>query len=216
VTTSHAVLTYNARRGRMRAGRIDALTRLWPRFGLPADGPLSTRDAPLVLEVGSGMGDATVAMAAADPRRDYLAVEVHTAGVANLLMLLEAAGLPNVRVAHGDALSLVRARVDPASLHAVHAFFPDPWPKARHAKRRLIQAPHVALLASRLVVGGQLWCATDSPAYAEEMLAVLSASTLANVHSGFAPRGTRPVTRYERRGLAAGRQSYDLVFRRVR
>jgi tRNA (guanine-N7-)-methyltransferase len=205
------VLTYNARRGRMRAGRLDALTRLWPRFGVPEDGPV-TAD---VLEIGSGMGDTTVAMAAADPGRRYVAVEVHTAGVANLLRLLEKTGLDNVRVGHGDALALVRSRVAPDSLAAVHAFFPDPWPKARHAKRRLVQAPHVELLASRLAPDGVLHCATDDAAYAEEMLAVLTGSSLVNVHSGFAPRPDhRPVTRYERRGLAAGRSSYDLVFRR--
>lgn len=195
----------------MRVGRVDALTRLWPLYGLPASGPVG----PQVLEIGSGMGDATVAMAAADPDRDYLAVEVHTAGVANLLRLLEAAGLTNVRVAHGDGLGLVRDRLPPASLQAIHMFFPDPWPKARHAKRRLVQAPHVELLASRLAPGGVLHCATDDAAYAAEMLAVLTGSSLANVHSGFAPRPDhRPVTRYERRGLAAGRSSYDLIFRR--
>jgi tRNA (guanine-N7-)-methyltransferase len=162
------------------------------------------------------MGDTTVAMAEADPDHRYVAVEVHTAGVANLLRLLEAAGLGNVRVAHGDALALVRDRLSPASLRAIHVFFPDPWPKARHAKRRLIQEPHVTLLASRLAPGGVLHCATDDAAYAQEMLAVLTSSTLTNVHSGFAPRpDDRPVTRYERRGLAAGRSSYDLIFRRT-
>jgi tRNA (guanine-N7-)-methyltransferase len=196
----------------MRVGRVDALTRLWPRFGVPADGPVAAD----VLEIGSGMGDTTVAMAAADPGHRYVAVEVHTAGVANLLRLLEAAGLGNVRVAHGDALALVRDRLSPASLRAIHVFFPDPWPKARHAKRRLIQEPHVVLLTSRLAPGGVLHCATDDAAYADEMLAVLTGSTLTNVHSGFAPRpDDRPVTRYERRGLAAGRSSFDLIFRRT-
>lgn len=211
MTLVQPVLTYNARRGRLRAGRLDALTRLWPRFGVPADGPVVVD----VLEIGSGMGDATVAMAAADPDRSYLAVEVHTAGVANLLRLLDEAGLANVRVAHGDALAVVRDRIPPDSLRAIHVFFPDPWPKARHAKRRLIQPERVELLAGRLAPGGLLHCATDDPGYAEQMLEVLSGSTLTNVHSGFAGRPEhRPVTRYERRGLADGRPSSDLIFRR--
>src|SRR5258705_8717734 len=164
----------------MRVGRVDALTRLWPVYGLPPSGPVECD----VLEIGSGMGDATVAMAAADQDRRYVAVEVHTAGVANLLRLLEASGLDNVRVSHGDALALLRDRIGPASLRAIHVFFPDPWPKARHAKRRLIQADRVDLLASRLAPGGVLHCATDSPSYAEEMLAVLAGSSLVNVHNG--------------------------------
>jgi tRNA (guanine-N7-)-methyltransferase len=212
VTLVQPVLTYNARRGRLRAGRLDALTRLWPRLGVPEDGPLPAD----VLEIGSGMGDTTVAMAGADPDRRYVAVEVHTAGVANLLRLLDEAGLANVRVAHGDALALVRDRVPPGSLRAIHVFFPDPWPKARHAKRRLIQPDRVELLASRLAPGGRLHCATDDAAYAEQMLDVLTRSTLTNVHSGFTERPAhRPVTRYERRGLAAGRSSSDLIFGRT-
>jgi tRNA (guanine-N7-)-methyltransferase len=220
------VLTYNARRGRLRLGRLDALERLWPALGVP-DGPLDGgpidpaalfgRSAPLVLEIGSGMGDATAAMAAADPDRDYLAVEVHTAGVANLLMLADAAGLTNVRVARGDAMALVRERLAPASLAAIHVFFPDPWPKARHHKRRLIQPVHVAGLRDRLAAGGVLHCATDSTAYAHAMLEVLGADPgLANSFVDFAPRPPdRPLTRYEQRGLAAGHPVYDLVFTRI-
>jgi tRNA (guanine-N7-)-methyltransferase len=210
----------------MRAGRLDALTRLGPVYGVP-DGPVDTepidtvalfgRRAPLVLEIGSGMGETTVAMAAADPDRDYLAVEVHTAGVANLLVLLESSELDNVRVVHGDAMALVRDRLAPASLDAVHVFFPDPWPKARHQKRRLIQPSSVALLTDRLVPGGLLHCATDAADYAGQMLAVLGAEAgLANVHTGFAPRPAhRPDTRYEERGRAAGRAAFDLLFRRL-
>jgi len=212
--------TYNARRGRMRTGRLDALTRLGPVFGVP-DGPVDRvalfgRRAPLVLEIGSGMGDATVAMAAADPDRDYLAVEVHTAGVANLLVRLESSELDNVRVVHGDAMALVRDRLAPASLDAIHVFFPDPWPKARHQKRRLIQPSWVALMTDRLVPGGLLHCATDAADYAEQMLAVLGGeAALANVHTRFAPRPAhRPDTRYEERGRAAGRASFDLLFRK--
>jgi tRNA (guanine-N7-)-methyltransferase len=215
--------TYNARRGRMRVGRLDTMARLLPVYAVPAsEGPIDRtalfgRYAPLVLEIGSGMGETTLAMATADPDRDYLAVEVHTAGVANLLALVDAAGVANVRVFHGDAVALVRDRLGEASLAAIHVFFPDPWPKARHHKRRLIQPAHVRLLADRLEAGGVLHCATDAHAYAEQMLEVLTGEpSLINVHNGFAPRPAhRPDTRYEERGLMAGRQSYDLVFRRT-
>ncbi len=207
----------------MGVGRLDTMARLLPVYAVPTEGgridqaALFGRSGPLVLEIGSGMGETTVAMASADPDRDYLAVEVHTAGVANLLGLLEGAGMANVRVVHGDAMPFVRDRLRPASLAAIHVFFPDPWPKARHHKRRLIQPAHVQLLADRLEVGGLLHCATDAHGYAEQMLEVLTAEpALRNVHNGFAPRPTdRPDTRYEQRGLTAGRQSYDLVFRRT-
>lgn len=196
----------------------DALARLWPRYGVPFPGdPFATfgRRAPLVLEIGSGMGDATAAMAATDPDRDYLAVEVHTPGVANLLCLIEDAGLGNVRVAQQDAVELAH-RLPPATLDAVHVFFPDPWPKARHHKRRLIQPSHVALLRSRLVPGGTLHCATDWPEYAEAMLATLSADPeLVNTAAGYAPRPPyRPLTKFEQRGVEAGRDIADLIFHR--
>lgn len=251
------VRTFHARRGRLGLGRVDAMDRLWPRFGwdirnapgnapvvsvptanvptaptaqvltaqvLTANGPAAPADvaalfgrhAPLVLEIGSGMGDATVAMAAADPDRNYLAVEVHLAGIAALLVALDRAGLTNVRVARGDALHLLRHLMTPDSVDAVHAFFPDPWPKARHHKRRLVQPEHVALLRSRLAPGGTLHCATDWAEYAEAMRATLDADPgLTNAYPGFAPRPAhRPVTRFERRGLAAGREIFDLIYRR--
>jgi tRNA (guanine-N7-)-methyltransferase len=175
------------------------------------------RPVPLVLEIGSGMGEATVAMAAADPHRGYLAAEIHTPGVANLLALVEERGLDNVRVVDGDALDLLRHRIAPDSLDAVHVFFPDPWPKKRHHKRRLIQARHVALLRSRLVPGGRLHCATDDTGYAEAMLDTLRADPgLVNVHDTFAPRApNRPVTKFEERAVGSGRPVFDLIFRRV-
>jgi tRNA (guanine-N7-)-methyltransferase len=187
--------------------------------GAPLDGaPLDPaahfgRDAPLVLEIGSGMGEATLAMAGADPGRDYLAVEIHTPGVASLLAGIERHGLPNVRVAFGDALDLLRHQVRPGTLDAVHAFFPDPWPKGRHHKRRLIQPYHVALIASRLRPGGTLWCSTDWADYAEAMVAALTADRL--LIRGDGPAAPpRPVTRFEQRGLDAGRTIFDLVFHR--
>jgi tRNA (guanine-N7-)-methyltransferase len=224
VDTSSAprIRTFHVRHGRVSRRHTDALARLWPAYGVAATAAsldpaaLFGRRAPLVLEIGSGMGEATAAMAAADPGRDYLAAEVHTPGVANLLTLIEEHGLGNVRVARDDAVDLAQ-RLPPASLDAVHAFFPDPWPKARHVKRRLIQPDHVALLASRLAPAGTLHCATDWAAYAEAMLATLGADPLlVNAFDGFAPRPPhRPLTKFERRGVEAGRSIFDLVFRRL-
>jgi len=210
--TVAAVRTYSARRGRLRPGRLDALSRLLPEYRLGPD------EVPAVVEIGSGMGDVTVAMAAADPDRLYAAVEVHTAGVANLLSLIDASGLGNVRVVHGDAMELLQQRIAEASLDAIHAFFPDPWPKKAHHKRRLIQPSRVPLLASRLRAGGLLHVATDDADYAEAMVETLTACTeLRNVAgAGFSPRPAhRPVTKYEQRGLTAGRTSVDLLFERV-
>ena len=227
--------TFHPRRAALGRHRQDALRRLWPRYGfsvhdevngplpLTADGLLDTdrlfgRHAPLVLEIGPGMGETTAAMAAADPDRDYLAVEVHLPGVAQLLVLVERGGLTNVRVGHGDALDLVRHRLPEGVLDAVHVFFPDPWPKARHHKRRLVQPDHVALLRSRLRVGGVLHCATDWPDYAAQMLEVLTADPgLENTADGFAPRPThRPVTKFEQRGTDLGHPVHDVIVRRVR
>jgi tRNA (guanine-N7-)-methyltransferase len=221
--TATQIRTFKPRRGRLRSRRQAALGRLWPAYGVEIAGaPLAPaevfgRRAPLVLEIGSGMGDATAELAAGDPARDYLAVEVHTPGVANLLLLVEERGLTNVRVAHGDALELVRDRLPPASLDAVHAFFPDPWPKTKHHKRRLFQPAHVALLRSRLAPGGTIHTATDWAGYAEAMRAALTADPqLVNLYEGWAPRqGDRPRTRYERRALAAGRPVFELAFRRT-
>ncbi|BCL16716.1 tRNA (guanosine(46)-N7)-methyltransferase TrmB [Micromonospora sagamiensis] len=218
------VRTFHPRRGRLSSRHLDALDRLWPTYGLavpdgagpPVDlADLFGRRAPVVLEIGSGMGDATAAMAAADPDRDYLAVEVHTPGIANLLALVERHGLGNVRVADGDALELAR-RLPEGTLDAVHAYFPDPWPKARHHKRRLVQPAHVALLRSRLVPGGTLHCATDWAEYAAAMRETLDADPeLVDTRPGDTTRPAhRPVTKFERRALLAGRPVTDLVYRR--
>lgn len=216
------ILTFHPRRGRLGERRSGSYERLWPALGVevpradarPLDlAGLFGRTAPVVLEIGSGMGDATAEMAAADPGRDYLAVEVHTPGIANLLELVEARGLGNVRVARGDALDLVTHMLAEESLDAVHAFFPDPWPKARHHKRRLILPGNVALLRSRLVRGGTLHCATDWAGYAEVMLSTVEADPeLVNAYGGFAPRPEwRPVTKFERRGRDAGREIFDVI-----
>lgn len=219
--TGRTIRTFHPRRGRMSSRQTDALDRLWSSYGLdvsdePVDlAALFSRRAPVVLEIGSGMGDSTATMAAADPDRDYLAVEVHTPGIANLLDLVDRADLGNVRVARGDALELVSGLPE-GSLAAVHVFFPDPWPKARHHKRRIIQPSHVALLRSRLTPGGVLHCATDWAEYAEAMRETLDADPeLVDAYGGFAPRPAhRPVTKFERRAITAGRPVADLIYRR--
>lgn len=214
------ITTFYPRRGRVSARHEDALSRLWPRYGVDIPGApidpraLFARSAPLVLEIGSGMGEATVAMAEADPERDYLAVEVFPPGLGNLLAVVESRGLPNVRVASGDALELLRHMLSPGSLDAVHIFFPDPWPKTRHHKRRLIQPDNVALLRSRLRPGGMLHCATDWPDYAEQMLEALSSDP--ELEGGVVQRPRhRPITKFEKRGVEAGRPIVDVVFLRA-
>jgi tRNA (guanine-N7-)-methyltransferase len=212
------IRTFHPRRGRMSARHHDARAALWPAYGLPVpDGDRSPldpvglfgRSAPVVLEIGFGMGELTAAMAAADPGRDYLAVEVHTPGIGNLLALVGEAGLRNVRVAHGDAMQLVQ-RIAPAALDAVHVFFPDPWPKARHHKRRLISPGNVAVLRDRLRVGGRLHCATDWPDYAEAMRGTLGADP--GLRPAAESRDGRPETKFERRGTLAGRPITDLIY----
>jgi tRNA (guanine-N7-)-methyltransferase len=216
-----SIRTYHPRRGRLSGRHHDALDRLLPEFGVPADAPVTARslfgvDVPLVVEIGSGMGETTALMAQADPGRGYLAVEVHTPGVANLLAVVEERGLTNVRVAFEDALDLL-GRVPHGTLAAVHAFFPDPWPKARHHKRRLIQPGHVAVLASRLAAGGLLWCATDWPEYAGSMAQTLDASPLLLKAELIRDNGhahVRPPTKFEKRGHDAGRAIADLRYTR--
>lgn len=210
------VRTFKMRR-RMTAGQESTLARLLPSYGVDGTVPLDPvrvfgRRAPLVLEIGSGMGEATAAMAAADPDRDVLAVEVHTPGITSLMALAEAQGLTNVRVLEADAREVLQHSLAAASLDEVRVFFPDPWPKARHHKRRLVTAPFADLVASRLRTGGRLHVATDWESYAEQALEVLDAHPAFEVVSR--ERGGRLLTRFEQRGLDAGRSSYDIVARR--
>ena len=215
-----AIRSFVVRAGRMGPGQARALAELGPRFIIPfADRPVDFaasfgRRAPLVLEIGFGMGDATAAIAQALPAIDFVGVEVHPPGVGALLKRIDALGLTNLRIVQHDAVDVVERMVAPASLAGVHVFFPDPWHKARHNKRRLIQAPFVHLLASRIAPGGYLHCATDWEPYAQQMLEVLSAEpSLLNRAAGFAPRpGYRPVTKFETRGLGLGHGVRDLVF----
>lgn len=214
----HSVRTFKRRAGRVTSTQEDALARLWPRFGVPADGTrldlsaLFGRTAPVVLEIGFGMGEATAAMAAAQPDLDVLAADVHTPGHGNLLKLVEAAELTNVRLVSGDARILLASMLPPASLLAVRVFFPDPWPKARHVKRRLVSREFADLVAGALVDGGTLHVATDIEAYAEQARAVLGA------HPGLQVIDNPPWrarTKFEHRGLDAGRSAYDVAAVRV-
>lgn len=174
------------------------------------------RRAPKILEIGFGMGETSAAIAAANPQNDYLEIEVHTPGVGSLCKLVAENDLPNVRIVQHDAVEVLRDMILPGTLSGAHIFFPDPWPKARHHKRRLIQPPLVALLASRLAPGGYLHCATDWENYAEQMLEVLSAeASLENTANGFAERPAyRPLTKFEQRGLRLGHGVWDVIFRR--
>ena len=176
-----------------------------------------SRNAPTVLEIGFGMGATTAEIAAAHPHTNYLAVEVHPPGVGSLCNLLDDQAIGNVRVIQHDAVEVLVHMIAPGSLAGIHIYFPDPWHKARHNKRRLVQQPLVALLASRLAANGYLHLATDWVPYAEHILQVLSAqSLLKNTATDYAPRPHwRPETKFERRGLKLGHEVRDLLFRKV-
>jgi len=217
-----SVRSYVLRAGRLGSGQARALRELAPRFVVPF-APLRFdsasafgRNAPLVLEIGFGMGDATAAIAAASPGVDFLGIEVHAPVVGALLQRIDASGLTNVRIVQHEAVAVLHDMVAPLSLAGAMVFFPDPWPKKRHHKRRLIQPPLVSLLASRLAAGATLHLATDWEPYAQQMLAVLSGeATLLNTADGFAPRPAyRPATKFEQRGERLGHASRDLVFRK--
>jgi tRNA (guanine-N7-)-methyltransferase len=216
------IRTYVLRQGRTTAAQARAHRELLPRWGIPFQpAPLDLerafgRAAPKVLEIGFGMGETTAQIAAAHPETDYLGVEVHTPGVGSLLNRIDTLGLRNVRVIQGDAVDVVERMLPPVSLDGVHIFFPDPWPKKRHHKRRLIQPPFAACLAERMKSGAYLHVATDWEDYALQILEVLSGEpALANTAAGFAPRpATRPETKFERRGVALGHRVWDSVFRR--
>jgi tRNA (guanine-N7-)-methyltransferase len=214
------IRSFVVRAGRMGTGQMRALETLGPKFVLPyAPQPLSPeqafgRSAPLVLEIGFGMGDATAQIAQALPGTDFLGVEVHTPGVGALLKQIDEKGLSNLRIVQHDAVDVLEHMIAPGSLAGVHIFFPDPWHKKKHNKRRLIQPPFVAKLVTHLAPGGYLHCATDWQPYAEQMLEVLSAEPgLRNTAEGYAPRPAyRPLTKFENRGIKLGHGVWDLVF----
>ena len=217
------IRSFVVRAGRIGPGQARALATLAPRFVLPfVAAPVDFarvfgRVAPLAVEIGFGMGSATAAIAAAAPHVDFVGIEVHPPGVGALLQRIDEQRLDNVRIVQHDAVEVLESMIAPASLAAIHVFFPDPWHKKRHHKRRLIQPPFVRLLSSRLAPGATLHCATDWLPYAEQILAVLGAEpTLANAAGdGFAPRPpSRPLTKFEQRGLDRGHGVRDLVFTR--
>ena len=219
---ARTVRSYVLRAGRMGTGQQRALAELGPRFVLPfAPAPLGLpqvfgRHAPCIVEIGFGMGAATAQIAAARPELDFIGIEVHEAGVGALLRLIGERGLTNLRIVRHDAVAVMSQMIAPASLAGIHIFFPDPWHKKRHHKRRLIQPAFVALLATRLAPGGVLHGATDWQPYAQQMLEVLSAEPgLVNSAAGYAPRPEyRPLTKFEARGVALGHDVWDLVFNR--
>jgi tRNA (guanine-N7-)-methyltransferase len=217
------IRSFVLRQGRISRAQQRACDTLLPVFGIPFDSlPLDLdrvfgRQAPRYLEIGFGMGETTAAIAAARPECDYLGIEVHSPGVGSLLKQIEAEGLRNVRVIQHDAVAVLGHMIPPESFDGAHIFFPDPWPKKRHHKRRLLQGPFVALLTSRLKRGGYVHVATDWREYADQVLGVLAAEPgLRNTAEGFAARPDyRPVTKFERRGVALGHGVWDVVFRRA-
>jgi tRNA (guanine-N7-)-methyltransferase len=219
---SRPIRSYVLRQGRTTSAQQRALKDLHPKYGIPyAEARIDARalfgrDAPLVLEIGSGMGETTLEIAKTDPATDFIAIEVHAPGIGSLLRGIEAAGLTNLRVIRHDALDVLEHMIADGSLAGIHLFFPDPWPKKRHHKRRLVQPAFAALAARKLAPGGLLHVATDWPDYAEHILAVLSAEPLLeNTTAGYAPRpATRPRTKFEQRGERLGHAVRDLLFRR--
>ena len=220
---SRPIRSYVVRPGRMGPGQQRALEELGPRFVLPfRPDPLDFdacfgRRAAVVLEIGFGMGDATAQVAAALPQTDFLAIEVHPPGVGALLRQIGEWQLTNLRIVQHDAVEVLEQMVPPSSLAGVHIWFPDPWHKLRHNKRRLVQSPFVAELVRYIAPGGYLHCATDWEPYAQQMLAVLAAeAALRNSAVDYAPRPDwRPLTKFEQRGLRLGHGVWDLLFRRV-
>ncbi len=214
------IRSYVLRQGRVSNAQRRACETLLPRYGVPFSEAridlekLFGRIAPKILEIGFGMGESTAVVAAAQPGNDYLGVEVHTPGVGNLLKLIDAQALTNVRIIQHDAVEVLRHMIAPGTLDGIHIFFPDPWPKNRHHKRRLIQAPLVSVLAEKLKPGGYLHAATDWHEYAEQILAVFAATpALKNTAADYAPRPEyRPRTKFEARGLRLGHGVWDIVF----
>jgi tRNA (guanine-N7-)-methyltransferase len=218
------VRSFVRREGRLTAGQRHALEVLWPRYGIASDGGVIDaaevfgRVAPVTLEIGFGNGESLAAQAEHHPERDFIGIEVHRPGVGHLLVEIQRRGLTNVRIVNEDAVDVLERRIRPASLDAVQVFFPDPWHKKRHHKRRLIQPVFVRLIASRLRLGGMLHLATDWDDYAAQMQTALrEAADL------FEPEGPQPVperpaqrpaTRFERRGERLGHRVSDFLYRR--
>lgn len=217
------IRSFVLRQGRLTAAQQRAIETCMPRFGvayaprmLALDALFGRKESSKVLEIGFGMGDSTAAIAAANPGVDYLGIEVHGPGVGNLLRLIEASDLKNIRLIQHDAVEVLNNMIPDGSLDGVHIFFPDPWHKKRHHKRRLIQAPFVNMLCSKLKAGAYLHVATDWQEYAEWVLEVLNAEPLLqNTAQDYAARPDyRPLTKFEKRGINLGHGVWDLIFLR--
>jgi tRNA (guanine-N7-)-methyltransferase len=217
-----SIRSFVLRQGRFSPAQQRAYDTLLPRFGIPFSmGQIDLAQAfgrpnAKILEIGFGMGETTASIAQAHSELDFIAVEVHSPGVGGLLKRLEEETIENVRIVQHDAVEVIEHMIAPRSLSGVHIFFPDPWPKKRHHKRRLLQPAFVRTLADRLAPGGYLHVATDWQHYAKQILDTLrDEALLVNTASDFAPRPAyRPLTKFERRGLELGHGVWDIVFRR--
>ena len=206
------IRSYVLRQGRTTPAQARALETLFPKYGLPFSHDKISSSRRLVLEIGSGMGETTIAIAKESPDVDFVAVEVHGPGVGSLLNAIEREKLANVRVIRHDALDVLEHMIGDRTLAAIHLFFPDPWPKKRHHKRRLVQPGFAALAAAKLEEGGILHAATDWPDYADWMNEVFSREPLLErADRGFT---ARPTTKFESRGRRLGHPVRDLLFRR--
>jgi tRNA (guanine-N7-)-methyltransferase len=222
VAHPRTIRSFVRRAGRTTTGQAKAFEQLGPQFLRPYTGaPLDYaaafgREAPTILEIGFGMGEATAHIAALMPETNFLCCEVHEPGVGALLKRIGEQGLTNIRIVAHDAVEVIDHMLPAQSLAGVHIFFPDPWHKLRHHKRRLIQPPLIGKLAARLAPGGYLHCATDWEPYAHQMLEVLAGDAqLENTTAGFAPKPHyRPLTKFENRGLKLGHGVWDVVFRK--
>jgi tRNA (guanine-N7-)-methyltransferase len=219
--TPRRIRSFVLRAGRTTTAQQRALTELWPAYGIDSKdaldiGTIFGRSAPCCLEIGFGTGEVIAHLAETDPQRDYLGIEVHRSGVGRLLLRAEQSGLRNLRVICDDAVEVLRDRIADDTFDEVLVFFPDPWHKKRHHKRRLIDAPFAALLAAKLRRGGTLRLATDWQDYAQQMLAVCNATAGLQNQSADATYVDRPQfrppTRFERRGERLGHGVWDLAF----
>ncbi len=218
------IRSFVLREGRLTKGQARALQELWPRFGLePGETVIDCaaefhREAPTILEIGFGNGESFAAMAEAHPKNNYIGIEVHRPGVGNLLLQLQQRDIKNVRIVCDDASDVLHKNIADKSLHAIYLFFPDPWPKRKHHKRRLVQPDFVQRLRHKLKIGGVFHMATDWQQYAEHMLQVMTAAegyiNTAGIDAYTPKPDYRPETRFERRGVKLGHGVRDLVFQR--
>lgn len=221
--TSHRILSFIRRQGRITQGQQLALDNHWDQYGLDPEisydfNQVFGRIAPLIVEIGFGTGDSLANMAAANPDNNYIGIEVHKPGVGHLMLLLDQQGLTNVRIYCHDAIDIIENKIADHSLTGVHLFFPDPWPKQKHHKRRIVRPSFVDLLSKKLQPGGYFHAATDWQNYAENMLKILSTGVgISNTSSDgdYCERPDyRPLTRFEQRGIRLGHGVWDLIFRK--